>query len=203
VQLSLTRVRLAFVALALLLLGALTFLVQTALGRLAHQRALRHEVVAERVFDELERELHAHLELESARPSRAYDAESSEVAAWAPFVVGYFTVDDAYRVVSDRQLEPQRTARIQKALAQVWPSPGLAAQRATASHESEPGETVPQQAARDGELQKAMPSAEVSLKKRKSQKLLETSSEVLRQLNRAQEVRKSKSSPSKVDPFAF
>ncbi|HEY6880683.1 MAG TPA: hypothetical protein VI299_21820, partial [Polyangiales bacterium] len=102
-QLSLTRVRLAFAACALLLSMGTWVLLDNALERLERERKLRHEVVAERVFDELERELSAYLERESARPSAAYE-ESSDVASWAPFVIGYFRVDDAYHLISRDQL---------------------------------------------------------------------------------------------------
>src|SRR5690349_6800907 len=122
-HLSLTRLQVAFLSLGVLLLGALFLFVSSALSRLDRQRELRHEVVAERIFDELERELTAHLIMESERPSEAYDALSTSPDAWAPFVVGYFTVSDGYRVVARDKLAPARVARLERSLASVWPAP--------------------------------------------------------------------------------
>jgi hypothetical protein len=57
--------------------------------KLSHESRLRHEVVAERVFDEFERELNSVLKSEIERPSSAYDAPT-DPSLWAPFVLGYF-----------------------------------------------------------------------------------------------------------------
>ena len=54
-----TRLRVTFLALALLLLLPLGLLVGRALVSLANERELRHQIVAERIFDEMERELTA------------------------------------------------------------------------------------------------------------------------------------------------
>jgi hypothetical protein len=86
-------------------------------ARLEAQRRLRHEIVAERIFDEMERELTALLATESARPSDAYSASSTRVEHWAPFVVGYFTRDAAgIHIVAQSQIDPARSARLVRAL---------------------------------------------------------------------------------------
>lgn len=85
--------RLTFVALGVLLLLPLYVLKGAIDSRIATQARLRHEVVAERIFDEFERELTRVIEREAARPSSAYDAPT-DPAAWAPFVVGYYVVND-------------------------------------------------------------------------------------------------------------
>lgn len=171
------RVRIAFAACTALLLVGTWALLDSALERLERERQLRHDVVAERMFDELERELSAHLERESARPSVAYEA-SSDVATWAPFVLGYFTVDDGYHLVSRDQLSAERAQRLESTLASVWPNPATP-QQAPVAQVPEPGKTL-----------------------RSKRKALDNADDVLRRLNRAQDVRQQKP-VSKQDPFAY
>jgi hypothetical protein len=112
----LTRLRLWFVALGVLLLTPLGFLLDAVDERIEAQRRLRHEVVAERIFDELERELTALIDAESARPSVAYD-EPTQVEAWAPYVVGYFKLGvDGVELLARDQLGAARSARLTAAL---------------------------------------------------------------------------------------
>ena len=112
----LTRLRLAFVGLGAVLLAPLGFLLDAVDERIEAQRRLRHEVVAERIFDELERELTALLAAESARPSSAYD-EATRVDAWAPFVVGYFKASPGHvELLAADQLDAARAARLHEAL---------------------------------------------------------------------------------------
>jgi hypothetical protein len=172
VQLSLTRLRIAFLSLGALLLGALLLFVSSALARLEHQRELRHRVVAERIFDELERELTAHLVAESERPSSAYDSPSTRVDGWAPFVVGYFTVADGYRVVAREQLAPERVARLEHALSTVWPGPAPEKNGVSEPPAREPAVATPRK-----DADKAGADD------------VQSSSEVLQKLNRAKEDR--------------
>ena len=67
-----TRLRVTFLALALLLLLPLGLLVGRALVSLANERELRHQIVAERIFDEMERELTALVRREEERPFEHY-----------------------------------------------------------------------------------------------------------------------------------
>src|SRR4051794_27330780 len=76
---ALTRLRIAFVLLAAALLAPLALLARSMELRFEAQRRLRHEIVAERIFDEMERELTALLATESARPTEAYNAASTRV----------------------------------------------------------------------------------------------------------------------------
>ncbi len=85
---AIARLRLAFVLLGLLVLGPLAWFLSSVEARLEAQRRLRHEVVAERIFDELERELTSVLVQESTRVQQP-DTGSSANAAWPEFVVGY------------------------------------------------------------------------------------------------------------------
>jgi len=71
-------------------------LVWRALGSVAVERRMRHEVVAERLFDEMERALSDLLAREEARPVEAYGAGGAvplAPAADQPFVVGWFEID--------------------------------------------------------------------------------------------------------------
>lgn len=84
--------RLTFLGLAGLLLLPLYALKGAIDARIAAQARLRHEVVAERIFDEFERELTHVVERETTRPSSAYDSPT-DPATWAPFVTGYYVVN--------------------------------------------------------------------------------------------------------------
>lgn len=116
----LTRLRVAFVALGAVLLAPLGFLLSAVDDRIQAQRRLRHDVVAERIFDELERELTAVLESESARPSAAY-GEPTRIEAWAPFVVGYFKLSSELaaagpELLARAQLDETRVRRLTEVL---------------------------------------------------------------------------------------
>lgn len=118
---SITRLRLGFLTLGAALLLPLFLLLLTVEQRLEAQRKLRHEVVAERIFDELERELTALLDRESARSSADYDAGDTQASSWAPFVLGYFVQSAAPgspRLLAEAQLDPTRKQRVEQAIAQ-------------------------------------------------------------------------------------
>jgi hypothetical protein len=118
---TLTRLRVAFVALGVALLLPLALLVRAASARLEEQRRLKHEVVAERIFDEMERELAALLERERARSSDAYAATNTRPETWAPFVVGYFVSDrGGARVTAGDLLTAQRAAAVSSAAQLAW-----------------------------------------------------------------------------------
>jgi hypothetical protein len=88
-QRSLNRLRLAFIAIGVVLLTPLGWLLWSFDQRLEAQRRLRHEVVAERVFDEVERELLRFLNEEAQRPNEAFQMGIALDAA-APYVLGYY-----------------------------------------------------------------------------------------------------------------
>jgi signal transduction histidine kinase len=115
----LPRLRVAFVAVAVAVLAAVGVLLQSALARLDDQRRLRHRMVAERVFDEVERELSSLLEHESKRPSAAYDAQDTDVDRWSSFVVGYYRLEPELRVVAEVQLGQERAGRVRAAVRSV------------------------------------------------------------------------------------
>ncbi len=99
------KLRLLFVALALLVAVPTLFLVHRSRESLRAEHALRYQAVADRVFDEMERALSVWLAEEDARPTEHYRfyVESrpdrgrslSPLAAGPsrPFVIGYFQID--------------------------------------------------------------------------------------------------------------
>ena len=68
------RIRIGFVALAIVLLATLGLLLSRTLEGLARERESRHNAVAARVFDEAERRLSGFLQEEEARPAEQYRA---------------------------------------------------------------------------------------------------------------------------------
>jgi signal transduction histidine kinase len=121
---NMRRIRIVFVILAMVLLLPLGLLLDRALDSIAAERELRHQAVAERIFDEMERELTRFLRREEDRPFEQYrffyipeggSIESIELSpsplaspAEEEFIVGYFQVDPDGTVASP--LEPQNKA---------------------------------------------------------------------------------------------
>jgi hypothetical protein len=170
--------RLAFVALGAVLLTPLGFLLDAVDERIEAQRRLRHDVVAERIFDELERELTTVLESESARPSAAY-GEPTRIEAWAPFVVGYFKLGlglaaNSPVLLAREQLDTARTRRLSDVLAEFARAKG-----GTLGQIVTP---VPERVAQE------RPARSVKAK---------SSVDVLQKLNRSQEERSRKSARPK------
>jgi len=112
----LLKLRLAFTALGAALLLTLFGLLQSAVSRLEEQRLFRHRVVAERVFDEAERELSSLLQHEAERPAAAYDAVDTDPARWGRFVVGYYRRDPALVIVAAHRLGAARAGRVRDAV---------------------------------------------------------------------------------------
>jgi signal transduction histidine kinase len=141
----LVRLRLGFFALAAALLLTVGGLLQSAVSRLDSQRRLRHLMVAERVFDEAEREVSSLLQHEVERPSSAYDTQDTDPSRWSPFVVGYYRRDPALHVIAESKLQPARRTRLRQAVermraqldaARVAPPPADAGD--SRGHEPEP-----------------------------------------------------------------
>jgi hypothetical protein len=194
---TLTRLRIGFLLLGAALLVPLVLLLRSVESRLEAQRRLRHQIVAERIFDEMERELSALLAREGERPSRAYDATETRVELWAPFVVGYFTRDPKrLHVIAQEQLDPRRAARVERAVAHV--APPLASDRGLApeterddsawpgGESDRPNAALEKTPLRDANS-KSAPEHDSSDKLAPSKA---QSDEVLRQLNRGADERK-------------
>lgn len=89
-NLSRARLRWAFVGLGVMLLSTLGALSAMAQRRLTEAQREREEMVASRIFDEMEREISAFLDLEADRPPYLSLGRTNP-ETWAPFVVGYFS----------------------------------------------------------------------------------------------------------------
>jgi signal transduction histidine kinase len=113
---GLARVSLAFAALGLVLVSCVVALLSSAVARLEEQRTLRHRMVAERVFDEVEREIGSVLQHEAARPSAAYDSIATDPARWSRFIVGYYRRDPELILLAEPALAAARAARLREAL---------------------------------------------------------------------------------------
>jgi hypothetical protein len=196
---TLTRLRLAFVALGVVLLLPLALLVRSAAERLEEQRKLKHEVVAERIFDEMERELVALLERERARSSDAYAATNTRPETWAPFMVGYFVHDGANaRVTAADLLTGEREQAVASAAQLAWAQwePANRAPAAAATAASLDRMLTPSQERTPGANEAAKPAMNAESKKKGDKAgdgddllLLNPYSKqeaVLRKLNRAQ-----------------
>ena len=156
------RIRFALVAVVLLVPTAL--LVARALRGVGIEREARHRIVADRVFDEMERALSAFLEDEESRPFGHYGdfhtppgqavAVRSPLAGEPalPFVIGHFQIDPAGRVTSPRRrppgaaepLEPGASARIEevgRVVAGFWKA-GRRPGKTEALRQQAPGSTV-------------------------------------------------------------
>ena len=84
------RLRLLFAVFALALLGPLALLVHRAVGSAVLERQIRHQALAERLFDEMERALSRLLEREEEAPF-AIEIDAAERADF-PFLLGRFEV---------------------------------------------------------------------------------------------------------------
>ena len=94
------RFRLLFLIFAVALLAPLAVLVHRAQRSAALERQMRHQAVAERVFDEMERELSGVLDSEEQQPFDRFGLDRD----W-PFAVGYFQIDP------DGSVQPLRSGR--------------------------------------------------------------------------------------------
>ena len=105
------RIRLALLAVAIGLGVPVALLAWRALDGLALERAVRHQALAERAFDEMERSLSSWLEREEARPFEHYRFYVSAPDQRSPladaqseaFVVGAFQIDPDGSVHRGRQ----------------------------------------------------------------------------------------------------
>ncbi|MDD9939641.1 MAG: hypothetical protein OXU20_01135 [Myxococcales bacterium] len=124
---GLIQLRFGFLLLGGVLLLPLFLLLRAAEARFEQQRELRHRIVAERIFDEMERELTTLLEAEQGRPSRAYDAQRTRASSWSPVVLGYFTQGpNGTRLLARDQLGTSRIARVEGAARALWRAHGQA-----------------------------------------------------------------------------
>jgi signal transduction histidine kinase len=114
---ALLRLRLAFVGLGATLIASVLLLSHSALSRLEQQRSLRQRTVAERVFDEVEREIGTVLQHEAERPSAAYYPKTTDPSRWARFVIGYYRRDPELSLVAEESLGTERAALLRALIA--------------------------------------------------------------------------------------
>lgn len=115
---AITKLRIAFASLGVAVLGAQAWLVGAAEARVDAQRRSRHEMVAERIFDELERELSNVIVQESNRVAVKIPAND----AWSPFVIGYIQRSDGHDQLVTRgpdKASNDDLPRLQTALAKL------------------------------------------------------------------------------------
>lgn len=117
----LAKLRWGFIALGVALLLTVSGLMRSAISRLDEQRQLRHQMVAERVFDEAEREIGSLLRHEAQRPSSAYDASDTDPRRWSPFIVGYYRRDASVHVLAEQRLDGKRAQRLRDAVRRLGP----------------------------------------------------------------------------------
>ncbi|MGH0032667.1 MAG: sensor histidine kinase [Myxococcota bacterium] len=113
-----TRIRLVLLAVALGLGVPVAVLAWRALDGLALERAVRHQALAERAFDEMERALSGWLAAEEARPVehyRFYASPGGERSPLSrptePFVVGAFQIDPDGTIHTPRRPRDENQAR--------------------------------------------------------------------------------------------
>ena len=123
-----TRIRIVFILLALVLLASLAAVVGKARDNVAAERALRHRVLADRIIDEMERELTAWLRREEDRPFAQYryffvpEGSPTQLVNLSrsplshppqePFVVCYFQIDPGGRVSSPLWPDNEKLATV-------------------------------------------------------------------------------------------
>jgi signal transduction histidine kinase len=118
------RIRVALLILSLAILLPVGLLTWRALEGLAYERAARHQVVAERSFEEMERALSEFLAREEARPAAHYrlylegSGERSPLSLPAPepFVVGAFELSGDGRVSTVLAPDDAAGARVRRAV---------------------------------------------------------------------------------------
>jgi signal transduction histidine kinase len=86
-----TRLRILFAIFTLALLAPIALLVQRSLHSVAIEQRMQQQTVAERIFDEMERELSQLLEIEEGRPVDAY--ETAVASEHESFLVSRFQVE--------------------------------------------------------------------------------------------------------------
>jgi signal transduction histidine kinase len=164
------RFRLLFIVIAAALLVPAALLSRRALWSVEIERSARHQSVAERLFDEMERALSGFLSAEEQRPFAHYEREYTPAgeppgaAARSPladppalpFVIGYFQRDpDGSTQLPAERPPPQATAEITRAVSAYWASPAGETLRAGGEAQA-PGSTVElDRAARNEPVQQA------------------------------------------------
>lgn len=129
------RFQLIFAIAACVLLAAIGLLVWRAIETVDVERRVRHETVAERVFDEMERALSSFIAAEEERPFGQYGLDPPSL----PFVIGYFQIDPDGRLRSARA---SALGDVEAAVGATWTRDRHEDERRLAAITQEPGSTV-------------------------------------------------------------
>ncbi len=121
------RIRIALLFSSLAALGLVALLAWRANQGLAAERAVRHQAVAERAFEEMERALSEFLAREEARPFDHYaytspvSGERSPLASGLePFVIGAFQVDPESAFTTPLEPGDVAVARVRSVVDGLW-----------------------------------------------------------------------------------
>ena len=113
------RFRILFIICTVALLAPLALLIERALHSVTMERQLRHQTVAERVFDEMERALSRLLADEEQRPIAQYAGPIAGPSL--PFVIGHFQIDAAGTVRAITAARPgQGNEALEQAVTGYW-----------------------------------------------------------------------------------
>lgn len=190
---SIRRLRAIFLVIAALLTGCVLLLSYVMRQRLIAATHEREEMIALRVFDELEREVNAFLETENERGPYG-NLAGTNPERWAPFVVGYFKQGVEDEVVSADGSTTENRRRMLWALKKLNETRG----DAIATRMEEP---------KQHEQQISEPKQESRRSSEPNLRETVPGSKIIESLNRAPERRKQatpvpKSAPSSKDPFS-
>ena len=121
------RIRIALALASLAALGLVALLAWRVDQGRAAERAVQHQAVAERAFEEMERALSEFLAREEARPfddyaysSPATGARSPLASGLEPFVVGAFQVDPEGTLTTPLEPSDAAVARVRSAASGLW-----------------------------------------------------------------------------------
>ena len=121
------RIRIALALASLAALGLVALLAWRVEQGRAAERAVQHQAVAERAFEEMERTLSEFLAREEARPfedyaysSPATGARSPLASGLEPFVVGAFQVDPEGTLTTPLEPSDAAVARVRSAASGLW-----------------------------------------------------------------------------------
>ncbi len=142
---SLRNIRLLFGLVSASILLATILLIKPALDGIEAEQELRHQILADRVFDEMERELSSFLRREEERPVQHYqNAPGSSILSPKPedFVMGYFQIEPEGSVTTPYIRDGDSVERIHNLVMASWE---IKERNASASDvlKQIPGTTVP------------------------------------------------------------
>lgn len=212
-RLSLNQLRIFFFVTGCVVVGAVLSLSYVIHKKMAEAARDREEMIASRVFDELEREISAFLDGENAR-AHYQDLNQTDPELWAPFVVGYFRDDQAFeRSTTQKQLVAADGATSENKRRIAWAIEGLNERLKREQVALPPSNNgrLTQVAADEGPTVRAIVAPENTEKEKRPSVVPQGTapgSKIIESLNRAPERRKQQqatpsrpTAPKSTDPF--